>query len=48
METHEAEYSYFDGSNYVFIEPRTFEQYSVAAEIIGDDKVYLRKAVVSD
>jgi len=46
VETHEAEYSYFDGSNYVFIEPRTFEQYMVAAEIIGDDKVYLKEGLL--
>ena len=38
VETHEAEYSYSDGANYVFIEPRTFEQYMVPAEIVGDDK----------
>lgn len=43
VETHEANYSYFDGFNYVFIEPRTFEQYAVPAEIIGDDKVYLKE-----
>jgi len=43
VETHEAEYSYFDGSNYVFIEPRSFEQYSVPVEIIGDDKIYLKE-----
>lgn len=46
VETHEAEYSYFDGSNYVFIEPRSFEQYSVPAEIIGSDKVYLKEALL--
>ena len=46
VETHEAEYSYFDGSNYVFIEPRTFEQYSVPMEIIGDDKVYLKEGIL--
>ncbi|MFA6007675.1 MAG: elongation factor P [Candidatus Shapirobacteria bacterium] len=46
VETHEAEYSYFDGSNYVFIEPRTFEQYMVPVEIIGDDKVYLKEALL--
>jgi elongation factor P len=46
VETHEAEYSYFDGSNYVFIEPRTFEQYSVTADIIGDDKVYLKEGLL--
>ncbi|MEI8067794.1 MAG: elongation factor P [Candidatus Shapirobacteria bacterium] len=46
VETQEAEYSYFDGSNYVFIEPRTFEQYFVPAEIIGDDKVYLKEGLL--
>lgn len=46
VETHEAEYSYFDGSSYVFIEPRTFEQYSVPTEIIGDDKVYLKEGLL--
>lgn len=46
VETHEAEYSYFDGSNYVFIEPRTFEQYMVASDIIGDDKVYLKEGLL--
>jgi elongation factor P len=46
VETHEAEYSYFDGSNYVFIEPRTFEQYIVPVEIVGDDKVYLKEGLL--
>lgn len=46
VETHEAEYSYTDGSNYVFIEPRTFEQYMVPVEIVGDDKVYLKEGLL--
>lgn len=46
VETHEAAYSYFDGENYVFIEPRSFEQYSVPAEILGSDKVYLKEEVL--
>jgi elongation factor P len=46
VETHEAEYSYFDGSNYVFIEPRSFEQYSVPLEIVGDDKMYLKEGIL--
>lgn len=41
VETNEASYSYFDGSNYVFIEPRTFEQYNVPMDVMGEDKVYL-------
>jgi elongation factor P len=46
VDTHEAEYSYYDGSSYVFIEPRSFEQYSVPVEIIGDDKVYLKEGLL--
>ena len=46
VETHEAEYSYFDGENYVFIEPRTFEQYLVLADIIGDDKYYIKAGLL--
>lgn len=46
VETHEAEYSYFDGSNYVFIEPRSFEQYMVPVEIVGEDKVYLKEGLL--
>lgn len=45
VETHEASYSYFDGTNYVFIEPRTFEQYEVPVDVIGDDKVYLKEGL---
>lgn len=45
VETHEADFSFFDGTNYVFIEPRTFEQYDVPAEVIGDDKIYLKEGV---
>jgi len=46
VETHEAEYSYYDGSNYVFIEPRTYEQYAVPTEIVGEDKVYLKEGLL--
>lgn len=45
VETHEASYSYFDGTNYVFIEPRTFEQYEVPIEVIGEDRVYLKENI---
>lgn len=45
VETREAEYSYFDGTSYVFIEPRTFEQFMVPVEVVGDDKIYLKEEV---
>lgn len=46
VETKEAQYSYFDGENYVFIEPRTFEQFAVPVVVMGDDKVYLKEAAL--
>lgn len=46
VETHEAAYSYFDGNDYVFIEPRSYEQYSVPSDIVGEDKVYLKEGIL--
>lgn len=46
VETHEAAYSYFDGSSYVFIEPRTFEQYSVPVDVMGEEKIYLKEGLL--
>ncbi len=43
VETHEANYSYFDGSNYVFIEPRSYEQFLVSLKVVGEDKRYLKE-----
>ncbi len=39
-------YLYQDGDSYVFMEPRTFEQLSLPAEIIGDAAVYLQENMV--
>ena len=36
-------YLYQDGDSYVFMEPDSFEQLSVPAEIIGDGAVYLQE-----
>ena len=46
VETSEGQYSYFDGENYVFIEPRSFEQYLVPTDIIGSDKIYLKEGLL--
>ncbi len=46
VETREAQYSFFDGENYVFIEPRTFEQFGVPVDIVANDKVYLKEAAL--
>ena len=34
-------YLYQDGANYVFMDPETYEQVSVPADVIGDGAVYL-------
>jgi len=47
VEKHKKEYLYFDGSFYVFMDITTYEQISVAAEIIGDlDKYLIENMVV--
>ncbi|MCQ2379832.1 MAG: elongation factor P [Victivallaceae bacterium] len=35
----EMDYSYFDGHNYVFSDPNTYEEMTVAPEVLGD-KIY--------
>ncbi|MFV9925231.1 MAG: elongation factor P [Francisella endosymbiont of Hyalomma scupense] len=35
-------YSYFDGDNYVFMHPETFEQYMVSEEALGKTKKWLK------
>lgn len=41
MHNTKMEYSYFDGSDYVFSDPDTFETISVTPDIVGDAKDYL-------
>ena len=37
----EVQYLYKEGNDYVFMDVETFDQFPLAAEIIGDDKYYL-------
>ena len=37
----EVQYLYKEGNEYVFMDVESFEQFPLAAEIIGDDKYYL-------
>ena len=37
----EVQYLYKEGNDYVFMDVESFEQFPLAAEIIGDDKYYL-------
>lgn len=41
LDRKDLEYLYFDGSNYVFMDPQTYEQCEIPAELIGRDSVYL-------
>jgi elongation factor P len=41
LEKKKMNYSYFDGSFYVFMDPASFEMVNVAADIIGDKKNFL-------
>lgn len=43
VETSEANYAYFDGNSYVFIEPRSFEQFEVPQGVVGEDKIFLKE-----
>ena len=36
-------YSYFDGSDYVFMDNQTFEQYTLAADVCGDPMRFLKE-----
>jgi elongation factor P len=41
MITTKMEYSYKDGTDYVFTDPETYESVTLAAELVGDAKNYL-------
>src|SRR5207302_4756739 len=41
MTTYKMEFSYKDGSDYVFSNPETFETVTLSPEIVGDAKNYL-------
>ncbi len=42
VETHEAQYLYKEGSNYVFMENFTYEQYEVSESVLSDYLTYLK------
>ncbi len=43
IESIEMQYLYFDGTNYVFMNPRTFEQIEVEADLVGDYAKFLKE-----
>ena len=45
VEDREHTYLYQDGDNYVFMNPESFEQISVPADVIGDQAAYLQEGM---
>lgn len=46
VEAIEMQYIYFDGSSYVFMNPRTFEQIEVDAALVGDYGKFLKEEMI--
>ena len=45
VDEYEYDYLYEDGEGYHFMEPQTYEQIVVGADVIGDNKVYLQEGM---
>jgi len=45
VDEREHTYLYQDGENYVFMNPETYDQVSVSADVIGDQAVYLQEGM---
>ena len=45
VEDSEHTYLYQDGDNYVFMNPQTYDQVSVPADVMGDQAVYLQEGM---
>ncbi|MBC8313776.1 MAG: elongation factor P [Candidatus Cloacimonetes bacterium] len=43
LEKHKMEYLYFDGTNYVLMNPKTYEQIEVSSELLGDKKLFFKE-----
>ncbi len=46
VESVEMQFLYFDGENYVFMNPRTYEQMEVARELVGDYAQWLKEEMI--
>ena len=45
MDYREAQYLYSDGTNYVFMDNDTYEQYAIPAQVLGDAVYYLKEGM---
>jgi elongation factor P len=46
METNKAHYSYSDGSDYVFMNSETYEQYNIPAATLADEAKYIKENIM--
>lgn len=46
LETRELHYSYNDGHHFVFADTKTFEEFPISAEVLGDRQYFLYEDVV--
>ncbi len=45
VDEREYDFLYEDGEGYHFMEPNTYEQIAVSADVVGDDKVFLTEGI---
>ncbi len=45
IEKHKMEYLYYDGTNYVIMDPVSYEQLEVSEELLGDKKLYFKENI---
>ncbi|MEI4471680.1 elongation factor P [Frigidibacter sp. MR17.24] len=45
VDEREYDYLYDDAEGYHFMEPNTYEQLAVSADVVGDDKVFLKEGI---
>lgn len=46
IESVEMQYAYFDGTSYVFMNPRTYEQIEVPADLVAEYAKYLKEEMI--
>lgn len=48
LEDRELEFSYIDGDKYVFSDAKSFEEYPIQADVLGDQKFFLNEHMTVD
>lgn len=45
LEKHKMEYLYYDGNNYIIMDPTTYEQVGIPEDFLGDKKFYFKENI---